>query len=316
MNDVLNFSIQLFTDEKGFAGRECPECESYFKIVFGTGIKGENLPCHCPYCGFTGPMDQFWTQEQLDYIKSVVAEKAMDYAFNELKKLEFDHKPNGQFGIGISMKLKKGAPVPIRYYRERHLETEIICDSCTLHYSVYGVFAFCPDCGQHSSLPILNKNLELVSKMLSFAESVDEELAEKLVENALEDCVSVFDGFGREVCRVYANKALVPEKAENISFQNLDKAKKNIQSTFGFDISACVTGEDWKLAVRSFQKRHLFSHKMGVVDEEYLAKTGDPDAVAGRKVSIDTEDVEVASRFVKEVGEYLASQLGSTASAE
>jgi len=47
------FSISLPPDEEGFIGRECPvaECEGYFKLQPGTGLKGKNLPCHCPYCG-------------------------------------------------------------------------------------------------------------------------------------------------------------------------------------------------------------------------------------------------------------------------
>ena len=47
-------SVTLEPDEKGVTGRECPSCEQYFKIQFGTGLKGDGLPCHCPYCGYTG----------------------------------------------------------------------------------------------------------------------------------------------------------------------------------------------------------------------------------------------------------------------
>ena len=46
---MLNFP----TDEKGRVGRECPdnECRGHFKIKFGTGLEGADLPCICPYCG-------------------------------------------------------------------------------------------------------------------------------------------------------------------------------------------------------------------------------------------------------------------------
>ncbi len=44
------FSISIPPDDEGLIGRECPvvACEGYFKIQPGTGLKGENLPCHCP----------------------------------------------------------------------------------------------------------------------------------------------------------------------------------------------------------------------------------------------------------------------------
>ena len=229
-----NIAIQIQPDQNGFTGRECPnsDCESYFKIEFGTGLKGNGLPCHCPYCGHIAPHDQFWTKEQIEYAKSVALRQFTDAFHKDLKKLEFDHKARGSFGIGISMKVKEGPPRPIRYYREKNLETEIVCDSCTLRYSVYGVFAFCPDCGQHNSLQIFDKNLELVLKMLDMAATVEAELARRLVENALEDCVSAFDGFGRETCRIHAEKSSDPAKARKLSFQNLGGAKQNVFRTY------------------------------------------------------------------------------------
>ncbi len=147
-----SISIPIPADDNGFTGRECPqpECEGYFKIELGTGLKGEGLPCHCPYCGHTAGQDQFWTKEQIEYAKSVAMRRITDAFHKDLKKLEFDHKPKGAFGIGISMKVKPGRPTPIHYYREKQLETEVVCVNCTLRYSVYGVFAFCPDCGQHN----------------------------------------------------------------------------------------------------------------------------------------------------------------------
>ena len=66
----MDISIAIQRDEDGFVGRECPnpDCEGYFKIVLGTGLKGENLPCHCPYCGHKALHDHFWTKDQIEYI--------------------------------------------------------------------------------------------------------------------------------------------------------------------------------------------------------------------------------------------------------
>jgi len=150
--------VPIPKDAEGFLGRECPQerCLGYFKIKPGTGLKGNKLSCVCPYCGHSGPHDTFWTKEQLEYAKSVALRNITDAMRRDLKKLEFEHKPRGPFGIGISMKLKPGAPVPIRYYREKSLETKVICDHCTLEYAVFGLFAYCPDCGAHNSLQILS----------------------------------------------------------------------------------------------------------------------------------------------------------------
>jgi len=306
-----HISVPIQTDESGFTGRECPqaECEGYFKVEFGTGLKGEGLPCNCPYCGHSAGHNQFWTKEQVEYAKSVAMRQFTDALHKDLKNLEFDHKPKGAFGIGISMKVKTGRQTPIHHYREKELETEIVCVNCTLRYAVYGVFAFCPDCGQHNSLQILDKNLELVGKMLDLAVAAEKDLAESLTANALEDCVSAFDGFGREFCRVHAQMSTDPAKAARMSFQSLDGAKNNIVELFGIDLCGGLVSEEWNAAVRGFQKRHLLAHKMGVVDDEYARKSGDAYVVVGRKVSIGVPEVRELVRLVGKLGRHVSGKL-------
>jgi hypothetical protein len=306
-----HISIPITPDADRFTGRECPnpECEGYFKVEFGTGLKEKGVPCHCPYCGYTAQHDKFWTKAQIEYAKSIALKKITDALHKDLKKLEFDHKPRGPFGIGLSMKFKRGQPIPIRNYREKKLETEVVCDNCTLRYAIYGVFAFCPDCGQHNSLQILNKNLELISKMLDMASKAEKELAGHLVRNALEDCVSSFDGFGRELCRVYANKASAPYNAEKLSFQNIEKVKRILSVLFSINLITVLSEEDWRIAVRGFQKRHLLSHKMGIVDDEYIQKTGDTQVVAGRKICISAEEVRRLIEIVRKFSCYISEEL-------
>ncbi|MFA7255711.1 MAG: hypothetical protein WC133_06405 [Candidatus Omnitrophota bacterium] len=306
-----SISVRMVPDESGFTGRECPnsDCEGYFKIVFGTGLKGEKLPCHCPYCGHTEGHDHFWTKEQIEYAKSVAMRKMADALHQDLKKMEFDHKPKGAFGIGISLKVKPGCPVPIRYYREKRLETEVVCSNCTLRYSVYGVFAFCPDCGQHNSFQIFDKNFEVVDKMINLAADKEKEIAEKLIENSLEDCISAFDGFGRELCRICKEKAAGPTKVERVSFQNLESAKVTIFEMFGIDASAYLTSAEWQTAIRGFQKRHLIAHKMGVVDQSYITKTGDTQAVIGRRVRLEVVEVRELIPILKKFARCLYKDL-------
>lgn len=304
------FSIAIPSDKDGLIGRECPviECEGYFKIQPGTGLKGEKLPCHCPYCGHTGGQQEFFTKAQIEYAKSVVVNRVTGALLSDLKALEFNHRPTGGFGIGISMKVE-GRPHPIRYYREKKLETEVVCDQCTLRYMIYGVFGFCPDCGAHNSFQILGKNFDLVEKTLVVAEALEESLAQHWVSNALEDCVSAFDGFGRETCWVFAAKALDAVKADSISFQNISRARDKVREQFGLDFAATLAESDWAHVCRGFQKRHLLAHKMGVVDDEYIQKTGDRTAVVGRKCQVDVNEVRALVTSLRILGEKLFEAL-------
>ena len=199
------------------------------------------------------------------------------------------------------MKVEAGRQPPIHYYREKQLETEVVCTSCTLRYSVYGVFAFCPDCGQHNSIQILDKSLEVIGKILEMATRAEKVLAERLIENALEDCVSTFDGFGRELCRIHAYKARTPAKAEKMNFQNLEGARNGFLDLFGVDVSTAVEPADWRAAVMAFQKRHVIAHKLGVIDQDYVTKSGHTRAVVGRKIVVDDGEVKELVRIIKKL---------------
>jgi hypothetical protein len=184
-----------------------------------------------------------------------------------------------------------------------------VCDRCTLVYAIYGAFAWCPDCASHNSVTILNKNLEVAEKLVGLARTQEHDLAEHLIGDALENVVSAFDGFGREVCRVAAPKAAAPADAQDVRFQSLSGARTRVQKLFGIDPIAAVPTHEVEFAGRCFQKRHLLAHKMGVVDAAYIRVTNDRTAVIGRKVRIDAEEVKRLVGVVRELGVCLASQL-------
>lgn len=259
--DRIQLSVGLPRDEKGLTARECRQCKKIFKVKPGTGVKKTNMPCHCAYCGHIAGHDDFHTKDQIEYVRSVAKRHIGEMLHHELKKLEFDTGPQGPLGIRITMKLNPHSPQPVRYYYEKQLETDVVCDRCTLVYAIYGEFAFCPDCGSHNSTTILTKNIEFVDKMLALAKNQERELAERLVGDALENLVSAFDGFGREVCRVAAPNASNPDKACDVRFQNLAGAKTSVQKLFGVDIASLVASDDWTFICKCFQKRHLLAHK-------------------------------------------------------
>jgi hypothetical protein len=196
------------------------------------------------------------------------------------------------------MKVTQSAPHPIHYYREKQLETEVLCDRCTLRYAIYGVFGWCPDCGVHNSLQILGKNLELAKKMLVLAGSAEKDLSDHLIGDALENVVSALDGFGREVCA---------QRLADIRFQNITAARQKVKDTFGHDFADGLTTDQWLLVCRVFQKRHLLAHKMGVVDEEYIQRANDTLAVIGRRIQVTSAEVTSVIGAVELLGSRLFS---------
>jgi hypothetical protein len=220
------------------------------------------------------------------------------------------HKPKGTLGIGISMKLQPGTPPPIRHYREKALETYVTCRQCTLEYAVYGVFAYCPDCGVHNSLQMLQRNLDLARRQVTLAESQAEaDFKRYLTENALEDCVSSFDGFARERARSFASKSADPKSAESMHFQNLPRSAVRLKALYGIDLQHGIAPEDWAFAHTCFMKRHLIAHASGVIDEDYLDETKEVRSLLGRRVIVVAADVERLAGTVERIGAGLAASL-------
>ncbi|MBT3094602.1 MAG: hypothetical protein KME58_17120 [Candidatus Thiodiazotropha sp. (ex Lucina pensylvanica)] len=212
-----------------------------------------------------------------------------------LKKLERKPNRNDFISIGISV---KGKPTPITYYSEKELEEKVTCSKCTLEYTIYGTFAYCPDCGIHNSQQILFANFETVSKMLDLAKNADSDISQQLIDNCLEDTVSSFDGYGRECT----------EKAGTvIKFQNISGANKNLKDNFGIDISSSFSTDDWQFIINQFQKRHLLSHKMGVIDKEYIKKTNGNPATIGRKVKVNSDDIEKLIDYLRTMSNSIQS---------
>ena len=291
--DGKEFKIDLRTDENGMLGRECPntDCKGYFKVKPGTGVTDSEFNPRCPYCGEQADSQVFSTNEQIEYAKSIVMRKIQNAIESDLNNWgrQLERKTRGGF-IRIKAEYKSHS-LPIYYYEEKELETTVTCENCGLVYSIFGKFAFCPDCGVDNTIQILRKNLELIHKVLVLAEAeTDESYKDYLVSNALEDIVSTLDSFGRNCVRLFTKTTRNSEF--NISFQNISKAHEIIQKEFEFDFLDDIEPEHWEQIIRNFQKRHIISHNDGIIDDVYLQITKDPNASFGRKVSISIAEIE------------------------
>lgn len=66
-----------------------------------------------------------------------------------------------------------------------------------------------------------------------------------------------------------------------------------------------LDASEWDFLSRMFQKRHLLSHKMGVIDAEYVQRSNDPAAIAGRKIAVDLDEVLSSLLLVQRMGDRL-----------
>ena len=279
MSDTYEVNVPINVDDEGMIGRECLECKKYFKIKPGTGLPTDH--CHCPYCDYQGNANTFYTQEQLEYGQSVALNKVYDLAIeplindfsNSLKDLERNSR-NNIFQFKFSTTSSK-ISFPISHYQEKQIETKITCDNCGLVFSIFGVFARCPDCANLNAFTVFEKSLEVSKKQIEVIKNPDfpSDLRDKSLKYLLSDSIASFDGLGKELRK--KKPTLFPEKPNNL-FQNLIVLDSSIGNLISKNHS------DFKFLVEMFQARHIYEHNMGVIDDDFIKKVPDFESMNGR----------------------------------
>ena len=100
----MDVSIQIPLDD-GFLRRACPSCGRQFKWWEGEGDDDDWSAVldviFCPYCAETATLDEWWTQEQLDYAMEVAAGPVVDELTSELER---KLKGKGEFLLEFSVR--------------------------------------------------------------------------------------------------------------------------------------------------------------------------------------------------------------------
>lgn len=285
---TTQITVSLEPDEQGMIGRECPqeECGLYFKVRLGTGREKEEF--RCPYCRVEGHLSNFATQDQLEYAKSVAVKKLVEPMLRDFKRdVERLNRrqPKGLIQLKFSVDYKSAS---IQRYLERQLETEVHCDSCATEFSVYGIFASCPCCGQLNALKVLLSNLETAKKKLSLSDesSLDKDLRQDFVKDALTGSVSAFDAYGKALMN--SRPTVFAEARPNL-FQDIEGLNTYLKGlgTPSFEETIDVT--HWEYIKWFFQARHIYVHNAGVIDERFAAKQPSFFHMVGRILPLDSE---------------------------
>lgn len=121
----MPIKYQLKTDPEEMVGRECPRksCKAYFKI--GDKDVYLDIDITCPKCGEKANVKKYTTEEQIQYINSLIFHK--------------DECP-----LGPSKYTNKS---PCIDYVERPAKCTFICDLCNKKFGYDDKPGFCPYCG-------------------------------------------------------------------------------------------------------------------------------------------------------------------------
>lgn len=319
---MINIPITLRSDEDGYFDRECPndKCLYQFKISMEDWEnKVSDDEVHCPMCGFIAPSNQWWTQEQLKQQEEIVSSWAANYIQTEMDKafrgIERSTRGNKYFTVTY----KPGRRVsftnnPIGQMPE--WEQKITCDSCGTRYSVIGSAYFCPCCGYNSAKSAFNESIDTIVKMIDslpqmkdllatqYGNDKAETMCRSMLEGSLGDCVSAFQKFAEQVY-----KKLSPSPVRVNDFQIVEKGSNLFLMATGKGYDAWLKADEILILNEYFQKRHLFEHNNGMIDQKYIDKSNDRSFAVGQRMILRSNEVLQVASLLQKLGTGLLTLL-------
>ena len=293
-------SVSIPADEEGFFGRQCPDCDRFFKMQVD---QWEGLPddaiVTCPYCGHR-PEDvsDFMTPQQNQRVQSAAEALAEQYVHQAVQE--------AFSGLG-TIRVSRDPPPPVRSlttYVEEQVRRTIICDRCKTVYAVYGATAFCPVCGPRAAADTVLEAIERGRRSLALEDALPDDLREqaradgvfdKSAADAVNEVVTLFEVFARDQfrARVPGHEEIVRRRGRGV-FQRLDDVEALFAEHVGTPISVHVPAAVWSRLQIVFQQRHVLVHRQGIVDEQYVQRVPRARQQVGQRLVLNRRDAEQA----------------------
>lgn len=285
--------IPMPVDDNGYLDRICPspECQTSFKVLLTDwNDKVPDEQAWCAICGYSAKPSMFTTAEQQEYVNA----HALRHVQSQLDAAFRRATPRTQKAGFIQMRLtyKPGAPVVVVPYEATTvLSQQSACELCDCRYASLGAAFFCPACGHNSALTTFRASVETVRKTMHLVAKLpemmdDKDAAADMARQFAEDTmVRLWSSFQRFAEAVYETQPEYERPRRN-AFQNLEESDRlwwqATQRTYGDRL----TREEHSDLAKFVQQRHVLAHKDGLVDQEYIDKSGDHAYRVGQRLVV------------------------------
>ncbi len=317
LSQITELSVPLESDDEGYLDRECPAegCLFPFKVHgddWQTAVRDEEA--FCPSCGHTALKKSWHTTAQVAAAKEYAIgtiTNAMNKAMRE-DAAESKRRPRNSF-LSITLDVKGGVDrvlVPIAAADPMRLRT--ICEGCGCRYSYVGAAYFCPSCGHNSATHTFSQTMATIRTAAGLGQTLKqvlgrdeaETMARALLEKAMQDAVMSF----QRLCeQLYERKT--GRSAQRNAFQRLDTGSQLWGAEIGMTYDQILgQGQFDKLRV-FFQQRHLLSHQQGIVDQDYITRSGDHGYAIGQRLVIREPEVLEFADLVEGLGKALIARV-------
>ncbi|ESW59524.1 MAG: hypothetical protein Q27BPR15_17035 [Rhodobacter sp. CACIA14H1] len=316
---MKEISVPIEHDSEGYLDKECPSepCLFLFKIHgddWSNIVRDEEV--FCPSCGHVAPTESWYPRAQV--------EAARDYALGTItnsmnKAMRADaaaskRRQNRRSFLSITLDVKGGRDavlVPIAAAEPMRLRTA--CESCGCRYSYVGAAYFCPSCGANSASHTFAQTLNTIRTAAGLGETLRntlgrdeaEVMIRTLLEKAVQDTVMSFQRLNEQLYERQSGKT-----ARRNAFQNLEVGSDLWSAEIGYAYVDLI-GQDKLDQLRVyFQQRHLLAHQQGIVDRDYIDRSGDQTYAAGQRIIIRDSAVREFADLIEELSEQLSKKVG------
>lgn len=317
LSDLKSISIPMESDQKGYIDKQCPSesCKFLFKVHAEDWINlFKDEAVWCPMCRYEAPSKEWYTIAQVEHAKSQALKFLEVQIHNALVSgaEKFNRRQSKSNFVTISMVVHGGMVQTsiIPAIAAEEMQLEVRCESCFSRYAVIGSAFFCPACGHNSvtqnysdalkKIQVKRDSLEVIRRAM--IESIGKDEAETTCRSLLESCIS--DGivaFQRFCEGLYVDFG---EPSFN-AFQRIDHGSELWRRAIGYGYEDWLGIEDLNALKVFYQKRHILAHNDGVVDAQYILKSGDISYKEGQRIVISNNDITNLLSYLDRLGDKL-----------
>jgi len=269
----------LISDREGLFGQECPSCNSYFRSdCIGGDIS-------CPYCLHIEKGTEFLTENQKHFITIFCNTFIKAHQNSETIEVDLDSLISG---------LPNNKPRWV--YSEERQQSKFNCYSCKATYDILGDYGVCPCCGSANYREVINSKLDSLEQAFNNADNNIQDRHDREVEwEKLTRCVSEFEALANSVKRSLLQFPTAPKRRKDLSqlsFQNIINAAKRLKEWYEIDIMKGIKEDDKTFLDKMFNRRHVFTHNAGKVDQEYIDNTGDTTVKVNMNIRFKSSEIK------------------------
>lgn len=289
----------VISDRQQMFGMQCPNCRSYFR----TDYCGAQVIC--PYCMTRRSILFFVTPNQREFIAAQCRAFVQSYESGQDLVIDLDQIELGENRAGWK-------------YTEVKQQHQFLCEcgpKSKIKCDILGEYGGCPHCGRRNYRQVIEAQLTAAETEFRDADAqLKERHDREIAWERLTRCISEFEALANDVRKVLLLiPATPPRKAElaNVSFQRILKASESLDRWFGFKMLHGLSEEDGRFLNRMFNRRHLFTHNGGRVDQEYIDNTDDRSVRLNEKVRLRSAELRRLLALLRVVAENLIAGVES-----